>query len=381
MMRKTGETREIKETRQIRRIKQSIPAAVAAAVIALAGVCWGLAPQNSHAAEAAAYIAAADSDFGSMLTAAAGAETPASGNGSRDVARDAAKAGISDGTYEPGGFAWSGGSGRLKYIKCDKITVKGGAATARLEFGSDKYDRVRTGGKVYEREGSGNSVFTVPVNINANTKITGRTTAMSQPHWVDYDVYVYMDRGDGTYGRTTAAEDRLDEKAPEVFGLSGGQREDSGDAAYLRIFGYDGGFRLVEVDVSTKSVLGYGEPGESVYERNVVSYLFVPEGSDAPAGTDRSLVVVQRPASDTFRIEDVKDVPYQDIVRESPDAAVLPGGEIRKFLWFGAGRRQAAEELEKRMETLGVPLIFDRQDREKGGKAKAQWEKMYELFK
>ncbi|MBQ9707996.1 MAG: hypothetical protein IJV66_02295, partial [Firmicutes bacterium] len=31
--------------------------------------------------------------------------------------------GIDDGKYTPDNFGWSGGSGRLKYIKCQEITV------------------------------------------------------------------------------------------------------------------------------------------------------------------------------------------------------------------------------------------------------------------
>ena len=288
---------------------------------------------------------------------------------------------IKDGEYEPDGFGWTGGSGRLEYIKCDKITVKDGNAKAHLEFASDKYDKVKVSGETFEREGKGNSKFTVPVNINANTRITGRTTAMSQAHWIDYSIYVFLDRGEGISGKTDVSKDVLDEDAPQVFGLSEGTRQDAKDADLFRIFEYDGGYTLLEIDVAKRSVLSYDQEGENRYQRNVVSYLIAEEGSEIPAGVDSDLIIINKPAAKQFVIEDVKDVPYQKIVTSEAELAVLPASQIKGFLWFGKSKAEAAEELEKRMDTLGIPLIFDRTDSEKGKDNKAQWENVYEILK
>ena len=288
---------------------------------------------------------------------------------------------MKDGEYKPDGFGWTGGSGRLEYIKCDKITVTGGKAKAHLEFASDKYDKVKVSGETFEREGSGNSTFTVPVNINANTHITGRTTAMSQAHWIDYTIYVFLDRGEGISSKTEVSADALDEEAPQIFGLSEGARQDAKDADLFRIFTYEGGYTLLEIDVAKRSVLSYDEKGENRYQRNVVSYLIAEEGAEVPAGVDSDLIVIRKPAAKQFVIEDVKDVPYQKIVTSEAELAVLPASQIKGFLWFGKSKAEAAEELEKRMDTLGIPLLFDRADSEKGKDNKAQWENVYELLK
>ena len=99
---------------------------------------------------------------------------------------------LTDGTYTPDQFSWSGGSGRLAYIACDKITVKKGKAYATIRFSSSSYDKVQAGGGTYANTGSAESTFTIPVTLNANNTISARTVAMSAPHWVEYTIYPYL---------------------------------------------------------------------------------------------------------------------------------------------------------------------------------------------
>ncbi|MBQ9911515.1 MAG: hypothetical protein IJM49_00635, partial [Firmicutes bacterium] len=47
---------------------------------------------------------------------------------------------LKDGEYKPDSFSWSGGSGRLAYIRCNKIIVRNGQAYAEIEFSSPNYD-------------------------------------------------------------------------------------------------------------------------------------------------------------------------------------------------------------------------------------------------
>ena len=108
---------------------------------------------------------------------------------------------LQDGTYSCDTFGWSGGTGRLAYIKCNKITVKGGRAYAEIEFSSTSYDKVRASGKTYEKIGSGNSRFVIPVEMNVNNTISGRTSAMSSPHWVTYTIYPYIEGAEKTSGK------------------------------------------------------------------------------------------------------------------------------------------------------------------------------------
>ena len=56
---------------------------------------------------------------------------------------------LKDGVYTPDSFSWSGGSGRLAYIRCDKITVTNGKAYATIVFGSSSYDQLKANGRIY----------------------------------------------------------------------------------------------------------------------------------------------------------------------------------------------------------------------------------------
>ncbi|MBQ8151333.1 MAG: hypothetical protein IJ070_01035, partial [Firmicutes bacterium] len=59
---------------------------------------------------------------------------------------------LKDERYECDAFGWSGGSGRLKYIRCSHVTIDGGKAYAEIEFSSDRYDAVKVAGQKYENK-------------------------------------------------------------------------------------------------------------------------------------------------------------------------------------------------------------------------------------
>ena len=169
---------------------------------------------------------------------------------------------LKDGTYKPDKFRWSGGSGRLSYIRCTKITVRGGKAYATIEFGSSKYDSLRASGHTYSRSGGGNAKFTIPVKLNANNTIVGRTTAMSQPHWVRYSIYIYKKgagagksgSGEGDDGHMTSTK-KLSNKAPDLMGLEFKEEVEVKYAEYFKIFKYEQGITLIEIDQASDTAL------------------------------------------------------------------------------------------------------------------------------
>ena len=124
---------------------------------------------------------------------------------------------LPDGEYTPDNFAWSGGSGRLEYIRCNSILVENGGAYAELEFASAHYDHLKVMGKSFARTGASDdtATFRVPVKLNTNLEIEGRTTAMSQPHWIPYKIYIGKKgvKADGT--KLPTCEEWLKMKANE----------------------------------------------------------------------------------------------------------------------------------------------------------------------
>ena len=255
--------------------------------------------------------------------------------------------GLKDGVYSPDRFSWSGGSGRLAYIRCNKITVKGGKAFATIEFGSSKYDSLKANGRVYSRSGGGNSTFTIPVKLNANNTIIGRTTAMSQPHWVKYSIFIYKKgAGAGKNGKTSSDEGddghltstkKLSSEAPDLMGLEFKEEVEVKYAKYFKIYKYEQDITLIEVDQARDTALykeekkkksdskseaeasddgsqgtvEYDDEGniiaqsqneitEGLYQNNIVNYLIVPDGVEVPAGLDKDCIIIQQPADKTF---------------------------------------------------------------------------------
>ncbi len=99
---------------------------------------------------------------------------------------------LEDGLYQADAFL-SGGSGRASVTSPARITVKDGEASIRIEFSSPYYDYMITDGVKYEPVSTvgENSVFEVPLpGFDFDWAITADTTAMSEPHEIEYTLRV-----------------------------------------------------------------------------------------------------------------------------------------------------------------------------------------------
>lgn len=258
-------------------------------------------------------------------------------------------------------FSWSGGSGRAR-ITCLNVFEKNGQLYATIHFsqtsgGTSSYTTVRSLGQTI----SGSNTFTIPVNKNANTPIEALTTAMSSPHWISYTLYVGAKDGSSTGTSLTQNTTTFDEEAPEIQGLTAKGEVDVNYSDYVRIFSYDQGIYLIEInqvsdtarenaddstkdtaddtdtedaasedaaaDADTESTKSSGTTDDStqgtddaaqqgtsvveespamdnstadVYQQDIVKYLVVPEGIEVPAGLDKETVIIQQPVDHAY---------------------------------------------------------------------------------
>lgn len=271
---------------------------------------------------------------------------------------------LADGVYTPDRFTWSGGTGKVK-IYCNKITIQNGQVYATLVFDSDHYQYVKANGNTYyTSKGGGTATVTIPVALNQNNKILGMTDKMSVAHEIEYTIFVYLAAaGNGTTLGGVNASKKLDEKAPEIMGLEYQSETQLDYAEYFKIYHYDQGITLLEIDMTkgtandpeklaaeainaenetgesedaakdtelnqstdSKNVksenaveedaaaAGISEDGEEnlngiseeelaaeLYKGNVVKYLLVPEGVEVPVGLDQDMIVVQMPTDKTY---------------------------------------------------------------------------------
>lgn len=96
---------------------------------------------------------------------------------------------LEDGTYQIE-VAKEGGTGKADIKSPTEMVIKDGEATMTVTWSSPNYDYMIVDGEKYEPVNeSGNSVFEIPVlKMNEPFKVIGDTTAMSEPHEIEYEL-------------------------------------------------------------------------------------------------------------------------------------------------------------------------------------------------
>lgn len=283
---------------------------------------------------------------------------------------DSSADGLKDGEYGSDAFtfSWSGGTGTHGLnITCDKISVENGQAWAYVTFSSGKWIYLKANGKQYDptEQGSDYTTFKIPVQLNANNKVVGCTTAMSKPYEIEYTLYFGMDTGsssnsssgssvtakaagnstklaDGEETTTDAGTVYKDDAAPKITGLEYMSSLKLEHSKMFKIHYYNNDMTVLEItlndefgkdsvdltqnstsqtssdstseDSTAKTSSADGEESAAteqdyakLYKQDVIRYLLVPEDKtdQIPAGIDKSIIVVQLPMDKTYVASDV----------------------------------------------------------------------------
>ena len=383
----------------------------------------------------------------------------------KSTARVNSTTGLKDGVYTPDSFSWSGGTGKVS-INCSKVTVTGGQAYATITFSSPHYQYVKANGNVYypsAKTGSSTS-FVIPVELNKNNSVVGMTTAMSTAHEIKYTIFVYIAeaakanasaRANGKEvtvigangsdsSKTATANKKMDEVAPEIIGLEYQSETKAEYAKYFKIYHYDQGITLLEIDMNKKtgrkaagkkwkeaSEISGLNPAEqeqaTLYLNNVVKYLIVPENAEIPAGLDKEVIVVRQPADHVYagsnktislmeelgqldkvttvgvkknkcKNETIKEkmaekeviyagtsgkLNYKKLVKNKCNLALLSSSvlpEKRSSKKAAKKKMTAYRKMTEKMTLLQIPVIVDRAKDEKGKDAQKEWEKVYKVI-
>ena len=383
----------------------------------------------------------------------------------KSTARVNSTTGLKDGVYTPDSFSWSGGTGKVN-ITCSKVTVTGGQAYATITFSSPHYQYVKANGNVYypsAKTGSSTS-FVIPVELNKNNSVVGMTTAMSTAHEIKYTIFVYIAeaakanasaRANGKEvtvigangsdsSKTATANKKMDEVAPEIIGLEYQSETKAEYAKYFKIYHYDQGITLLEIDMNKKtgrkaagkkwkktsetSGLNPAEQEQAaLYLNKVIKYLIVPENAEIPAGLDKEVIVVRQPADHVYagsnktislmeelgqldkvttvgvkknkcKNETIKEkmaekeviyagtsgkLNYKKLVKNKCNLALLSSSvlpEKRSSKKAAKKKMTAYRKMTEKMTLLQIPVIVDRAKDEKGKDAQKEWEKVYQVI-
>ncbi len=95
-----------------------------------------------------------------------------------------------DGQYTVS-VAFSGGSGRASITSPAKVTMTNGKMSAEIVWSSPNYDLMLVDGEQYLPVNTeGNSTFEIPISsLDQEIAVSAETTAMSQPHMIDYTLF------------------------------------------------------------------------------------------------------------------------------------------------------------------------------------------------
>lgn len=111
----------------------------------------------------------------------------------------------------------------------------------------------------------GSSIFTIPVELNKNNTIIGMTTRMSVAHEISYNIFISLAaakkggstssstgfvKADGTISTISTDNSKLDTTAPEIMGLEYKAETKLAYAEYFKMYHYDEGITLLEIDMT-----------------------------------------------------------------------------------------------------------------------------------
>lgn len=276
----------------------------------------------------------------------------------------------------PDRFSFSGGSGRVT-ITCPGVRTEDGETTAEIVFSSPNYTTARIGDETFTgavAESEGTTTFTLPVPLNQAFSLFATTTAMSQPHEIEYTLFIGMG----------------DEELPT---LAWQGRMALGHATGFEVDYYDGGYALIDVSGEEK-------------------YLLVPEGKAVPEGLDPEITALRQPL-DRVYLTATSAMSHFDAL-DALDAIALSGTRQDGWTLESAAGAMArgdiqfagkysepdfelliqshcdlaiesmmifhSPQVKELIELLGIPVFVDRSSSEAHPLGRVEWIRLYGLL-
>lgn len=332
-----------------------------------------------------------------------------------------------DGTYEPALVEVEGGTGKVK-ITCPEVVLRDGKAEALLEFSSPHYEWVKADGVQYEPENAEEdrkkTVFRIPVALDERMKISALTTAMSEPHEIEYTLLISLSQREEPSEEEEAAlgsEDvssmsdsgetgvpqegveavgppelpglkmvsQMETKYAEAFDIYYYERENSGGERYSLIVTHGGGqYLLVPQGASeTKSA---AEQAEEMNLPSSITVLQAPLDNIYVAASASMALFEAAQALDKVKLTGTK---AEDWYIDAPKKALESG----KMVYAGrysapdyellttSGCDLAVEslmilhspEVKEKLEELGIPVLIDTSSTERHPLGRTEWVRLY----
>ena len=298
-----------------------------------------------------------------------------------------------DGTYEAS-VTLEGGSGKATIESPCKLTVSDGSMNARLVWSSTHYDYMIVDGTKYLNENpGGNSTFTVPVPVLGEPfPVIGDTTAMSEPHEIEYMLTITID--DGGSSRSDAEDNDAESAA-----AAGSTIPSVGADFAAQGTQYATQFSDIDNEDGTRTIIF--SDGQKI--------VLVPKEMEIPENIDADAMVLRTPleniyavstgildmfdsidaldnlafsslTENTCRIDDIKphlasgEIKYAGKYSAPDYEMLLTGGcdlVIENTMIYHS------PEVKEKLEKLGIPVIVEYSSYEKHPLGRSEWVKVF----
>ena len=264
---------------------------------------------------------------------------------------------LKDGTYTCG-VVLSGGSGRASVESPCSFTVSGGKASARIIFSSPNYDYMIVDGEKYLPVNSeGNSAFEIPLSyFDYPMAIKADTTAMSEPHEIDYTL---------TFDSTVIEEGEAASDAASFL------------TSYAREF-------TMEQQDDGSVLVTIGEDSYTVDHPYSKIYLASSSAMDLfrSAGAIENVAMTGTRASD-WGIPEIRQLVEDETIvyagkYSMPDYEYLLSEDCD--LAIENTMIYHTPEVKEKLESLGIPVLVERSSYEKDPCGRMEWIKLYGLL-
>ncbi len=333
-----------------------------------------------------------------------------------------AEADLADGVYTAS-VDMTGGTGKAYIESPCEITVKDGQAAAAITWSSSHYDFMIVQDETfYPVNTEGPSQFLIPVALDEDMPVQADTTAMSQPHLIDYTLRFTLERaGSGKEEQPDTAGKPQEEEAAESRSAEADENEgavtDPGQAEDAEASGFVppeiAGLTYVsemEKDYAEDFAVFYYADGYKVLTaESGREYLLVPEGAGIPDELPPGMVVLQAPLdhiylaassamalfhamdalpaiafsgteADGWYIEDAAeamrsgDIQFAGKYSQPDYEGLLAGGcdvavESTMILH--------TPEVQEKLEALGIPVLIDESSHESHPLGRTEWIRFY----
>ncbi len=336
----------------------------------------------------------------------AGDQTEEAAETSKDgLEADDGQSALSDGVYSMA-VELDGGTGKATVDSPCEIRIEDGKAIAVIQWSSPHYDFMIVDGETYDPVNTeGNSRFEIPVVIGKEMAVQADTTAMSQPHLIDYTLLFTLQ--DPEEAETDSEEETADlpnENAepdsaaatgkvmapPEISGLTYESEMEKHFAEDFSVFYYTDGYKVLAAASGRQ-------------------YLLVPEGGSVPESVPDGMTVLQAPpghiylaassamalfhaldALDTIAFSGTEaDGWYIEEAAEAMNAGEIAfAGKYSQPDYEGllaGGCDLAVEstmilhtpEVQEKLEQLGIPVLIDESSHESHPLGRTEWIRFY----